>query len=223
MKQIRVRWTFTEDVLGSLPENRDIYREFIASKAPDAESMEDEVARLGVDEMVEKGKTVFPHMPDGTPYIYDYQIKGFFKGAASAMRRITGAKSKKLSAHKKRIDLCVFVQDRRNIIDMHGLMMDECTRPLRAQTAQGERVSIACSEAIPEGSTVDFTIELLEEELEPYVREWLDYGRYNGFGQWRNSGKGRFVWDELDVDGNVIGGNNHFANAGKKVNGEADE
>ena len=30
-----------------------------------------------------------------------------------------------------------------------------------------------------------------------YVREWLDYGRLNGIGQWRNSGKGRFVWEEL--------------------------
>lgn len=33
-------------------------------------------------------------------------------------------------------------------------------------------------------------------------------GKFNGYGQWRNSGKGRFLWDELDKDGNVIGGNN---------------
>lgn len=31
---------------------------------------------------------------------------------------------------------------------------------------------------------------------------------FDGFGQWRNSGKGRHLWDELDADGNVIGGNN---------------
>ena len=40
-----------------------------------------------------------------------------------------------------------------------------------------------------------------------YVREWLDYGMYRGLGQWRNSGKGRMVWEELDDGGNVIGGN----------------
>lgn len=29
------------------------------------------------------------------------------------------------------------------------------------------------------------------------VREWLDYGMLRGLGQWRNSGKGRFTWEEI--------------------------
>lgn len=29
------------------------------------------------------------------------------------------------------------------------------------------------------------------------VREWLDYGALKGMGQWRNSGRGRFVWEEI--------------------------
>lgn len=29
------------------------------------------------------------------------------------------------------------------------------------------------------------------------VEEWLDYGQFNGLGQWRSSGKGSFVWDEV--------------------------
>lgn len=37
VKEMHVRWTFTEDALGGLPENRDIHREYIASKAPDAD------------------------------------------------------------------------------------------------------------------------------------------------------------------------------------------
>ena len=36
--------------------------------------------------------------------------------------------------------------------------------------------------------------EALDEAL---VREWLDYGAYSGIGQWRNSGKGRFTWEEI--------------------------
>lgn len=40
------------------------------------------------------------------------------------------------------------------------------------------------------------------------VRECLNYGRMRGIGQWRNSGKGTYLWDELDDNGNVIGGNN---------------
>lgn len=209
IKEMHVRWTFTEDALGGLPENRDIYREYIASKAEDAEKIEDEVANLGVEAMVEKGKTVFPKLPDGTPYIYDYQIRGFFKAACGAMRRVEGSKSTKLSAHKKKIDLLVFIKRRRNPIDMHGMLIDECTRPLRASTPQGERTSIACSDSVPAGSTVDFTVQLLDSKLEPYVREWMNYGAFNGYGQWRNSGKGRFLWDELDKAGNIIGGNNH--------------
>ena len=27
--------------------------------------------------------------------------------------------------------------------------------------------------------------------------ELLDYGAMRGIGQWRNSGKGRFVWEEI--------------------------
>lgn len=50
---------------------------------------------------------------------------------------------------------------------------------------------------IPDGSSVEFTILLFDEKLEPAVREWLDYGKYSGFGQWRNSGKGRYTWEEI--------------------------
>ena len=36
MKTIRVRLTFTEPLLGTSPANNDIYRDFVAAKAPDA-------------------------------------------------------------------------------------------------------------------------------------------------------------------------------------------
>ena len=65
------------------------------------------------------------------------------------------------------------------------------------QTAQGERVALASSESIPAGATMEFTIQLLMDEHEKAVREWLDYGALRGIGQWRNSGKGRFLWEEI--------------------------
>lgn len=49
MKKIKVRITFTEAVLGTWPSNQNIAREFIASKSPDANTIEDEVAALGAD------------------------------------------------------------------------------------------------------------------------------------------------------------------------------
>ena len=44
MKELKVRLTFIEPILGTCPSNGDVYRDFIASKAPDASTIEDEVA-----------------------------------------------------------------------------------------------------------------------------------------------------------------------------------
>lgn len=49
---------------------------------------------------------------------------------------------------------------------------------------------------IPEGATIKITIKFLSDEHEAAVREWLDRGELRSIGQWHNSGKGRFVWEE---------------------------
>nr|DAT50795.1 MAG TPA: hypothetical protein [Caudoviricetes sp.] len=49
--------------------------------------------------------------------------------------------------------------------------MTECQRPLRAQTAQGERVSLANSEEIPAGSTCEFEITCMDDAHEKAVIE----------------------------------------------------
>ena len=152
MKEMRVRLTFLEEVLGTANAERDIHEKFIASKAPDAPSREQEVEALGVEEVIEKGRTVFPKDENGSPFLWDYQIRGFFKSAAQAGSYMGGAK--KLAAYKKKIDLLVFVNERK----------------------------------------IPF---ILPDSLMKYVIDWLDYGRYNGIGQWRNSGKGRYTWTEI--------------------------
>lgn len=215
MKQIKVKITFTEPILGTSPSNPDIYREFIGSKAPDAAGIEDEVAAIGADAVAEKSMTVFPRLDDGTPFLYDYQIKGFFKDTCGGLRKVKGTVSEKIKAYKKEIDKPIFPEPRTIPLLFDGAIR-ECQRPLRAQTAQGERVSLAMSEEIPAGATCEFTIVCLCDDHEKAVREWLDYGRFSGIGQWRNSGKGRLVWDELDAEGNVIGGNNEYIKAKNK-------
>lgn len=201
MKTMKVKLTFVEPVLGTSPANEDIYREFIASKAPVDEriNIEDEVAALGVDEVVEKGMTIFPKLDDGTPFVYDYQLKGFFKGAASALRQIPGSRSSKVKAYKKKVDQLIFVTPRQIPVLLSG-PTDTCQRPLRASTPQGERVSLAMSEEIPAGSALEFSVVMLNDDDEKLVREWLNYGVLHGFGQWRNSGKGRFTWECLGVE-----------------------
>lgn len=206
---MKVKITFLEPVLGTWPNNKNIAEEFIASKAPDASTVEEEIAALGIDAVTEKGKTVFPRNEAGEPVLYDYQVKGFFKDACGMLRRVGGKDEKtgkkkaanlsgKLTAYKSVIDGLIFVQPRMIPIQVNGEIGD-CQRPLRAQTMQGERVSLANSEEIPEGSSAEFEVICLEKDHEAVVQEWLDYGILRGIGQWRNSGKGRFTYEIIDA------------------------
>lgn len=53
MKKLHVKATFIEPVLGTWPANPNVAREFIASKSPDAATIEDEVAALGPDKDIQ--------------------------------------------------------------------------------------------------------------------------------------------------------------------------
>lgn len=222
MEKINVRITFIEGVLGTASNNKELYSDFIAGKAPDGVDVEDEIAAIGVNEYIEKGTTVFPRMEDGTPFMYDYQVKGFFKDTCGMLSKLTGKdpetgkkkkavnESSKITAFKKVIDGLIFVQPRKIPFKYDG-NVTICQRPLRAQTAQGERIALASSEEIHAGAQIEFAIVCLSSEHVAAVMEWLDYGFYRGLSQWRNSGKGRFVYEVLDDEGNVISGNTELA------------
>ena len=206
MKNLRVRLTLTEEALGMMPTDKEIHETYIASNAPDAPSIEEEVAAVGVEEVVEKQKTVFPRMDDGTPFFWDYQLRGMIKDALGMLRRVPSTAASKVTAYKKAVDGLIFVKERKVPIHLSGEMGD-CQRPLRASGPSGERVALAHSETVPAGSWIEFTFEIWQDSLEKPVRECLDYGLRRGLAQWRNSGKGRFYWEELDDEGKVIGGN----------------
>jgi len=222
MKTIKARLTFVEPLLGGLPNNKEIYTEFVASKAKDAATMQDEVDAIGADAYTEKGTTVFAGTMEGKPFIYDYQVKGFLKEACANVKRDATSKSSNVKNYKKVIDGNIFVfaeglrpsakgkAEWKRLYIQDAFPMDVNERPLRAQTAQGERISLARSEQIDAGASITMDIVTLLDEQEPMIREWLDYGVYKGLLQWRNAGYGRFVWDELNEDGEIIGGNNEF-------------
>ena len=115
MKTIKVKLTFIEPLLGTSPANEDVYRDFIGSKAPDASTVEDEIASIGAEAVGEKGMTVFPRTEDGAPFLYDYQIKGFFKDTCGGLRKVSGSASSKIKAYKKEIDKLVFPEPRRRL------------------------------------------------------------------------------------------------------------
>jgi hypothetical protein len=201
---MKIRLTLTEEVLGSSPNKEDIYREFIASKAPDAATIEDEVAAIGVDSVMDGKKTVFPRNDDGIPCLYDYQVRGFFKEAFAALAKAGkagyqgGQHCAGLKAYKKSVDQLLFVTPRMIPYQFESQEVGACVRPLRAETMQGTRVALASSETVPTGAFVEFeTIELLPE-LEDCIKEALEYGRFHGLGQWRNSGKGAFTYEILE-------------------------
>jgi hypothetical protein len=198
--ELPVHITFMEGVLGTLPNDKEILNSFITSKSADAVSRTDEIEAVGIEEVIDKGKTVFPRDPEGRPFIYDYQLKGFFKEKCSFLKNINGTESAKMTAFKKKIDGLFFIKDRRNPITItDGLSIESCQRPLRAETAQGPRVSLANSEEIPVGSECDFTVLVFDKSHIDIVKEWLEYGIVHGTGQWRNSGKGRFICEFGEV------------------------
>ena len=195
MKTYNIKLTLLEPMLGTIPKNPEIYKAYIASKAPKENNNGDELET--VEDLEEKNWTGF-HMVDGNPILYDYVIKGFFKDACSMLRRVPGSKSSALKSHKKIIDGLVFIEPRQIPIDLKGQSIEIIERPLRAQTAQGERITLTRSDACPIGSTICFDIKILGGVSKALLTEWLDYGKLRGLGQWRNAGYGRFEYSFID-------------------------
>jgi hypothetical protein len=189
----QVTLTLLEPMLGTVPKDPEVYASHIMTKA----ALTDEQAAEeleSVEHAEEKGWTGF-HQVDGKPIIYDYVVKGFFKDACGMLRRVDKSESSKVRAYKKEIDGLVFITPRQIPIRVNGDGMGVLERPLRAQTAQGERVTLARSDTVPAGTVLEFTINALGGSIsEQLLREWLDYGENRGLGQWRNAGYGRFSY-----------------------------
>ena len=192
MDRYQIDLQLTEPILGTVPKDRELYTSYVAGKTPISdEGLADELETI--EEIEEKGWTGF-HMRDGSPVLIDYVIKGFLKDACSMLRRVSGTKSSKVVAYRKVIDGLVFASPREIRIHLpEGALMGVLERPLRARTAQGERVTLARSDTCPMGSRIGFTLTVLGGVSEALLREWLEYGELRGLGQWRNAGYGTFT------------------------------
>lgn len=147
---------------------------------------------------------------DGGLILMEYMVKGFFKQAGSVVGHPTSSKY----GIKTLIDTTVFVTDAAgNPVRTLPLMRDgaqvteqdkNIPRSLRAETAQGPRVCIANSESVLPGVYFDFYVRLMPNFYakgvsKTQLEEWLDYGKFIGFGQWRTGGYGRFDYTLEDV------------------------
>lgn len=193
-------------ILGSSPASRTLRTEYLISKAPSEEARACEEAENGFD-LDSKGMTVFTRNQKDELCLMGYQIKGFLKGALSALKPQT-----KIMAEKAKVDNLVFVEPRFIPILRSGKpMRDEdevLERPLRAQTPRGERVTLASSEQINDPWEIEIEISMLPSNgtAKSEALTWdkletaLDYGAYHGLGQWRNADYGRFTWERMDED-----------------------
>jgi hypothetical protein len=190
-----VEITFTEPLLASSPEDPRVYEQFIASrKRSDAEGRGEEVNTIPAGVLEKIGSSVF-HRDGSGLFLFDYKLRGFLKEAAAAVTGKAG-----ISAFKSKIDKWVFVIPRRLYLrkDNAVIMKPHGTeqRPIRAMTAQGPRITVKKSEFVDPGTHLSAEILVLplgEKEItEERIREWLEYGKFTGMGEWRTGSYGRF-------------------------------
>lgn len=180
------RICFLTKMLGTVPKNKEVYASFIATKCPENESRDDEVET--VKEVEEKGWTGF-HQDDAGLFIYSYMVLGFLKNSLQVL--MENGVVKKIPAYKKWIDGLVFIYPRKLYF---GIKEPDGTleRPLRAMTAKGPRVSVTRSDYLNEDRVIGFEIEVFKNSKGidfDVIDKLLEYGRYQGLGQWRGSGR----------------------------------
>jgi hypothetical protein len=193
--------TITE-LLGSIPANDEIYRDFILSKSPDAgDPHSDETEsvpskhEVDPDEEFKNAVTAFYRHPKGDGLVlYDYQFMGFLKDAANTLKDSPHMSAKQKKNLRAKVQKYAWVYPRMILIadQPDGIRQ----RPLMAQTRQGPRVALAASERLDPPVEFEVIIGLVTNEVGvdwPLIDKLLRYGQvHGGLLQWRSGGCGKF-------------------------------
>ena len=199
--------TGTEPILGSNPADPKVRETYIESKKPTIQT-ENESELTPENVLSESyGLTVFLRHPDtDTPMVFDYIVRGFLKEALLTLSPQLG-----LVAAKSKVDKYLFAAPRHiHLCGPDGQPIKEpdgvYERPLRAMTMQGPRVTLTGSEIINHWQ-ISVALTLLNStgsKGKGATLDWnavenaLDYGQFQGLGQFRNGGFGRFTWQRID-------------------------
>jgi hypothetical protein len=176
---------FIDDILGTVPKDKDIYKTYIASKAPKGESSEENAE--DIEELEQKGWTGFFKDENGY-YILNHMIFGFIKTWANILKDELDVK-----AFKSKIRDNCFVGPRKiyfNKFEVDGVN----ERPLRANTPVGEITALSRSDYFKAGTELEFFVTIIHNRefgIEE-VTDVLNFGEFKGLGQNRNNGFGRF-------------------------------
>lgn len=189
MKQTKYRLDIelNTPLLGSQPGHNTPAQTFLKNKAleinPDIEGELDEESKT-LEEAVTKGATIF-HKIDNKAVLFNYHIKGLLKECGEFFNGVD------LKQVRSKLDNSLFVGPRIIPLQYEG-EITYLERPLKAMTMQGPRVSLAISEMIQPPIKLTCELTVIENTkynfTEEMLREFLDYSKLKGMGQWRNSG-----------------------------------
>lgn len=211
MEYFAVTLKLVSPMLGTVSKNEDMYDYHAKQKARSEaektgkglsdEQIAEEELTMTEQFIQEKGWSGF-HGYDNSPVIYNYVLGGFIKEAIAGLRRTKGTKSAAITAYKKTVDQQVFIYPRLIPFispDEPFETLETLERPLRGQTAQGERVTLVKSDMIQPGALLTFEIHVFKGKVtENVLKEVLAYGIYKGLGQWRSGGYGQFTVVEFE-------------------------
>lgn len=175
-----------------------------------SDNSEDFILEL-LGESADNKAQVFLKDSNGLPYLSSHTVKGFLKSAAEAISRTRPVKAGKYNhsyaASSKYVNTMMLASDvfffkgdgKREDIKRDGDGNPSMlSRPLRAKTAQGDRVALASSEVVSAGTRARFVVCVFGGDKAPVTQRDLEdafeYGVLQGFGSWRGSGSyGRFI------------------------------
>lgn len=190
----------TEDILGTVPKDKEIYTSFVASKIEKLEGSDEkekkklteEEIETVEEELLEKGWTGF-HRDDTGIFIYNYMILGNIKSNLQLLNN--NGSIKKVTTYKKACDTCLKVYPRRirfkrgkSLIKNPDASME---RPIRAMTMKGERTFISKADIVKKGCTFNFQVQIIRNKhnlIPETVMKAIKLGEIYGLGQWRGSG-----------------------------------
>lgn len=204
VEEKKFRLVGLQPLLGGVALDKEIFTKYIATKARDFEK---ENAKEDVENVIDENEKVtgfYRDVETGNVIIKGYQIKGFMKEAAKALKDQLG-----LASCVSKIDNFVFIAEDNIPVMRGGEWIKQpdnfLERPLRGETPQGPRVSLAKSEQICGDWYIDITVKVIENKKTVksvaldmgVVEELLSYGQFKGLLQWRNAGYGSFRVEEI--------------------------
>lgn len=205
VEEKKFRLVGLQPLLGGVALDKEIFTKYIATKARDFEK---ENAKEDVENVIDENEKVtgfYRDVETGNVIIKGYQIKGFMKEAAKALKDQLG-----LASCVSKIDNFVFIAEDNIPVMRGGKWIKQpdnfLERPLRGETPQGPRVSLAKSEQICGDWYIDITVKVIENKKTAksvaldmgVVEELLSYGQFKGLLQWRNAGYGSFRIEEIE-------------------------